>query len=116
MFTAEIKYGTSCAPSVLIYFIDMMLYSDPEEKENCEQYMYEGQKIAQTVFILVALLMIPIMLFGKPIHFVLTHKKKNNTAVSGKFCSEYQNWLRSLGECITFFLSLWILGSSKKKR
>lgn len=71
----DVKYGTSCAPSVLIYFIDMMLYSDPEEVVNCDQYMYDGQKTVQTIFILVALLMIPIMLFGKPVYHVMTRKK-----------------------------------------
>lgn len=83
-----IKLGTSCAPSVLIYFINMMLQKaqeapdagrrDPDHPELwCDAYMFDFQHTLQVILVVVALLMIPIMLFGKPIFFKMTHGKKS---------------------------------------
>ncbi|XP_018350535.1 PREDICTED: V-type proton ATPase 116 kDa subunit a [Trachymyrmex septentrionalis] len=65
-----------CAPSVLITFINMMLFKDATVPNDCSQYMFEGQDILQLVLILSALLCIPVMLFGKPL-FILFSKRKS---------------------------------------
>ncbi|XP_012064310.1 PREDICTED: probable V-type proton ATPase 116 kDa subunit a [Atta cephalotes] len=65
-----------CAPSVLITFINMMLFKDATVPKDCSQYMFEGQDILQLVLLLSALLCIPVMLFGKPL-FILFSKRKS---------------------------------------
>ncbi|GFG30107.1 hypothetical protein Cfor_09516 [Coptotermes formosanus] len=56
-----IRYGPSCAPSVLILFINMMLFknSAPAGK-GCQEFMFDGQELLQNTFVVVALLCIPI--------------------------------------------------------
>ncbi|XP_044763110.1 V-type proton ATPase 116 kDa subunit a1 [Coccinella septempunctata] len=82
------KLGTSCAPSVLIYFINMMLQKTQEApdagqsekkapEDRCDAYMFDFQHTLQVGLVVVALIMVPIMLFGKPLHFKLTHGKKS---------------------------------------
>jgi len=63
-----------CAPSVLITFINMVLFKNADVPDDCSQYMFEGQDILQKVLFFSAFLCIPIMLFGKPI-FVLSSKR-----------------------------------------
>lgn len=65
-----------CAPSVLITFINMMLFKDATVPKDCSQYMFEGQDILQLILLLSALLCIPVMLFGKPL-FILFSKRKS---------------------------------------
>lgn len=69
-------YGSSCAPSVLIYFINMMLFSTNDHDEDCMEYMFEGQGTIQLIFVLVALLCIPVMLLGKPFYVMSTRKSQ----------------------------------------
>lgn len=45
-------------------------------EERCDPYMFEFQHTVQITLVVVAVIMIPIMLFGKPIMFKLTHGKK----------------------------------------
>lgn len=85
------KLGTSCAPSVLIFFINMMLQKEQEAPDEglghtgdqkCDAYMFDFQPTLQVILVLIAVIMIPIMLFGKPLHFKMTHGKtsrKNST-------------------------------------
>jgi V-type H+-transporting ATPase subunit a len=64
----EAPYATYCAPSVLIYFINMMLFGENKALyKGCEDYMFEGQQQIQMIFVFVALLCIPWMLCGKPL-------------------------------------------------
>ncbi|CAG9815738.1 unnamed protein product [Phaedon cochleariae] len=70
------KHGTSCAPSVLIYFINMMLMGESEPNAGCDTYMYEGQKTVQMVLVFGALICIPTMLLGKPLYIKYTRGKK----------------------------------------
>lgn len=72
----NVELGTSCAPSVLIYFIDMMLLRPSDPQENCSQaYMFAFQSNLHLILITVALLMIPWLLFGKIILVALMNKK-----------------------------------------
>lgn len=63
-----------CAPSVLITFINMMLFKNANVPAGCSQYMFEGQDILQKVLLFSALACIPVMLFGKPL-FITCSKK-----------------------------------------
>ncbi|KAJ2952239.1 hypothetical protein O0L34_g4515 [Tuta absoluta] len=79
MYSAESDdpaYGTSCAPSVLIIFINMMLHKDSEAKEPCKPFMYDGQAQLQNTFLIIAFLCVPVMLFGKPVYKVVMDKKR----------------------------------------
>ncbi|XP_049869830.1 V-type proton ATPase 116 kDa subunit a 1-like [Pectinophora gossypiella] len=69
-------YGTSCAPSVLIIFINMMLMKATEAKEPCLSFMYPGQEALQKTFLAFAFLCIPVMLFGKPVYKMLADRKR----------------------------------------
>lgn len=76
-----IIHGSSCAPAVLILFINMMLGKSDEVKPTCESnYMFDGQQTVQTVLVLGALLCVPILLIPKP--FILKRQaeaKKRNS-------------------------------------
>lgn len=66
-----------CAPSVLITFINMMLFKDATVLAGCSQYMFQGQDVLQKVLIFSALACVPVMLFGKPIFILCTKKFKS---------------------------------------
>jgi V-type H+-transporting ATPase subunit a len=53
----------------------MMLFGENKYPEGCNEYMYEGQQLVQTVCVLVALLCIPWMLIGKPVWIMITGDK-----------------------------------------
>nr|CAH7739777.1 unnamed protein product [Callosobruchus chinensis] len=67
-------HGSSCAPSVLIYFINMMLMSKTPPRDGCEMYMYPGQGGVQYFLVGGALVCIPFMLLGKPFYIMMTRK------------------------------------------
>ncbi|XP_059049703.1 V-type proton ATPase 116 kDa subunit a 1-like [Achroia grisella] len=69
-------YGTSCAPSVLIIFINMMLLKETESKPPCRALMYDGQDALQKTFLVIAYICVPIMLFGKPVYQMMAAKKR----------------------------------------
>jgi V-type H+-transporting ATPase subunit a len=79
----EVKFGSSCAPLVLIYFIDMMLFKQPDEVKNCEKYMFEGQQELQYALVFGALACIPVMLLAKPIFIQCTRRMKPNVRSNG---------------------------------
>jgi V-type H+-transporting ATPase subunit a len=57
-----------CAPSVLISFINMVLFkTNDEPNPGCDPYMYWGQKHIQRFMMVVALSCIPWMLLAKPL-------------------------------------------------
>ncbi|XP_058829554.1 V-type proton ATPase 116 kDa subunit a 1-like [Topomyia yanbarensis] len=65
-----------CAPSVLIMFINMMLFKEQKPLDGCKEFMFEGQKDLQMVFIFIALLCIPWLLLAKPFYIMSTRKNK----------------------------------------
>ncbi|KAL4641720.1 V-type proton ATPase 116 kDa subunit a-like [Arapaima gigas] len=68
-----IAYGpldSNQAPSILIHFIDMFLFTD--NKDNLP--LYTGQLIVQKILVVLALCSVPVLLLGEPIHQYLTHK------------------------------------------
>lgn len=70
-------YSTACAPSLLITFINMVLFNYPKAEENspCSPYMFSAQPYIQTFFVLVALACVPWMLLAKPIHIMRGRKQ-----------------------------------------
>ncbi|XP_034233898.1 V-type proton ATPase 116 kDa subunit a [Thrips palmi] len=72
---AQIKASPYCAPSVLISFINMMLFSENPIVKDCDQYMFASQGSVQKVLVLVAVACIPFMLMGKPIAILLARRK-----------------------------------------
>lgn len=77
----EPKYRPGCAPSVLIFFINMMLFKNQEPPEGCNEYMFEFQPTLQQILVFVSLICVPIMLLGKPL-YILSTKKKHKPKVS----------------------------------
>ncbi|KAJ0178913.1 hypothetical protein K1T71_005688 [Dendrolimus kikuchii] len=71
-------YSQGCAPSVLILFINMMLFSSNEPEPGCKEFMFEGQGEIQRIFVLIALCCIPVMLLGKPLYLLSAGKNKDH--------------------------------------
>uniref|UniRef100_A0A8C6UHY0 V-type proton ATPase subunit a n=1 Tax=Neogobius melanostomus TaxID=47308 RepID=A0A8C6UHY0_9GOBI len=64
------------APSILIHFIDMFLFTDNEDNPP----LYPGQvfafTIVQKILVVLALCSVPVLLFGKPTYKYLTFKRR----------------------------------------
>lgn len=76
----EQEYTPGCAPSVLILFINMMLFKSQEPLEGCKEHIFDFQPILQYILVALALGSIPVMLFGKPLY--IRHKRKQLQALS----------------------------------
>lgn len=73
--TEDLAASPGCAPSVLIMFINMMLFKETKATdENCRDYMYDAQPTVQMTFIFIALACIPVMLLGKPLYIMFERK------------------------------------------
>ncbi|KAJ2952154.1 hypothetical protein O0L34_g4434 [Tuta absoluta] len=72
-----VKTSAFCAPSILITFINMMLFkTEPDSRGGvCDDAMFAGQMGLQKFFVIFALLCVPVMLFGKP-YFVMKEQKQ----------------------------------------
>lgn len=69
-------FSVHCAPSILITFINMVLFKSPVEPEgDCSPYMFAGQSWIQKLLVIVALLCVPVMLLAKPIIIMQERKK-----------------------------------------
>lgn len=85
MFMKWVKYSPSndlawserCAPSILITFINMVLFKAPDENTECSPWMFAGQAGLQKFLVLVAVVCIPWMLLAKPI--MIMRQRKNPT-------------------------------------
>lgn len=82
MFAAkEIEYSPQCAPSILIAFINMILFKEtPYIKECKSANIYGGQPVIEKFLILIALACVPVMLLAKPCK-VLYERKKQSSSV-----------------------------------
>ncbi|XP_017140583.1 V-type proton ATPase 116 kDa subunit a isoform X8 [Drosophila miranda] len=82
--TNEKPYSEACAPSILITFIDMVLFNTPKAAPaECGVYMFWGQHFVQVLFVLLALGCIPIMLFAKPMLIMQARKLANVQPIAG---------------------------------
>lgn len=72
-----VKTSGFCAPSILITFINMMLFKeDANSRPQCDPTMYAGQIGLQKFLVILALLCVPVMLFGKPYYLMREQKKR----------------------------------------
>ncbi|EDW14441.1 V-type proton ATPase 116 kDa subunit a1 [Drosophila mojavensis] len=75
-FTSNQPETPGCAPSVLIMFINMMLFKNTPPLSGCKEYMFESQPQLQKAFVVIGLLCIPWMLLGKPLYIKMTRSKQ----------------------------------------
>uniref|UniRef100_A0A8B9KIE8 V-type proton ATPase subunit a n=1 Tax=Astyanax mexicanus TaxID=7994 RepID=A0A8B9KIE8_ASTMX len=66
---------SSRAPSLLIHFIDMFLFTQNPDNPP----LYTGQMIVQRVLVVLAFCAVPILLLGKPIYLYLKHGRNRTT-------------------------------------
>jgi hypothetical protein len=60
-----------------MFFLKNTALNDDGTINNC-LVLYPGQHYIQMVFVIAAVLCMPVMLFGKPIYLYMEHKKKSN--------------------------------------
>ncbi|KOB77297.1 V-type proton ATPase subunit a [Operophtera brumata] len=84
------KLGSSCAPQILILFIDMVLWKSSTAIPNCDAYMFSGQETIQRVLVSVFLACIPVLLLGKPIYLNNKNKKKRKTSLAKRKSSNFR--------------------------
>ncbi|XP_048514628.1 V-type proton ATPase 116 kDa subunit a1 isoform X2 [Athalia rosae] len=76
----DLLTGSRCAPSVLITFINMMLRQSSSDLDpRCSPTMFKGQDTVELIFILGALLCIPVMLLGKPMLILFNRRRKSKS-------------------------------------
>ncbi|XP_063075365.1 V-type proton ATPase 116 kDa subunit a 3 [Engraulis encrasicolus] len=64
------------APSILIHFIDMFLFSQNPDNPP----LYHGQMIVQRILVVLALGSVPVLLLGKPLHLYLKHRRRTHSS------------------------------------
>ena len=79
----EQPHSPGCAPSVLIMFINMMLFKSSEVLPGCDEFMFSFQGTLERTFVFIGLLCIPWMLLGKPLHVMMTRKKHAKVGQNG---------------------------------
>lgn len=84
---SEFQYGTRCAPSILITFINMVLQKETPVEDGCNPELYPGQMIIQKFLFVCALLCVPWMLLAKPIYIMRQRKQK-----VGVFLNHFANY------------------------
>lgn len=83
--TDELQFSAGCAPSVLIMFINMMLFKNTKPLDGCSEFMFPQQETLQTVFIGIGLICIPWMLLAKPIYISCTRKSHGGVSKNKPF-------------------------------
>ena len=77
------KLLPGCAPSVLITFINMVLFKAPADLEGatCSSFMFAGQRGIQQMLVILALLCVPWMLLAKPLMIMKGRKESANQPI-----------------------------------
>ncbi|XP_037077350.1 V-type proton ATPase 116 kDa subunit a1-like [Pollicipes pollicipes] len=79
----DIRYGSHCAPSLLLIFINMFLLKDMNAdpkgtapgEQYCDGYLFDGQKELQYGLLALGVLCIPWMLIAKPVLIYMRRRK-----------------------------------------
>ncbi|CAA9994537.1 unnamed protein product [Nesidiocoris tenuis] len=79
--TDDVKSSPHCAPSILITFINMVLFKPSTAPSVCDVNMFGGQGFLQKLLVICALICVPWMLLAKPI-LVLRGEKKEHQLLS----------------------------------
>uniref|UniRef100_A0A4W4E1V7 V-type proton ATPase subunit a n=1 Tax=Electrophorus electricus TaxID=8005 RepID=A0A4W4E1V7_ELEEL len=77
-------HNSNRAPSVLIHFIDMFLFTQSPDNPP----LYTGQMVVQTMLMVLAFCAIPVLLLGKPLHLYLKHRRKHrqrHCSINGRY-------------------------------
>ncbi|XP_075231792.1 V-type ATPase subunit a family protein Vha100-1 isoform X3 [Lycorma delicatula] len=75
----DVLHSPSCAPQILITFINMVLFKPSDAKDiQCSPYMFPGQAGIQMLLVICAFLCIPWMLFAKPIIAMRSMNKQHH--------------------------------------
>uniref|UniRef100_U5EY30 V-type proton ATPase subunit a n=1 Tax=Corethrella appendiculata TaxID=1370023 RepID=U5EY30_9DIPT len=75
----EARFRPGCAPSILITFINMVLFNynvQVKDAHDCRWYMFSGQEFMQKFLVIIAVLCIPWMLLAKPIMIMRSRKEE----------------------------------------
>ncbi|XP_037697968.1 V-type proton ATPase 116 kDa subunit a3 [Choloepus didactylus] len=64
--------GAASAPSILIHFINMFLFS----RSTSNRPLYAGQEVVQPTLVILALAMVPILLLGTPLYLRQQHHRR----------------------------------------
>ncbi|XP_074132324.1 V-type proton ATPase 116 kDa subunit a 3 isoform X2 [Sminthopsis crassicaudata] len=67
------------APSILIHFINMFLFS----RSPTNKPLYPGQEPVQMFLVIVALLSVPVLLLGTPLHLCSRHRRRPGRGSQG---------------------------------
>ncbi|KAG6457957.1 hypothetical protein O3G_MSEX010593 [Manduca sexta] len=77
----SVKLDPTCAPQILILFIDMFLWAQSKPpQEECDAYMFGMQHEIQEILVIIAVLCVPMMLFGTPVYMYFHNRKMQREA------------------------------------
>lgn len=79
--STDILTSPYCAPSILITFINMVLFKKNDPLPGCDDGMFAGQGFLQKLLVILALVCVPWMLFAKPI-IIMRGKQKEHQLLS----------------------------------
>uniref|UniRef100_A0A2A4JNX8 V-type proton ATPase subunit a n=1 Tax=Heliothis virescens TaxID=7102 RepID=A0A2A4JNX8_HELVI len=81
--SSDQERNTSCAPQILILFIDMVLLTETKPAvDGCkEAYMFDNQRMIQMALLFTALACVPILLLGTPLYKIKQNKNKRDAAI-----------------------------------
>jgi hypothetical protein len=76
----ELKFDILCFFEC-IDLINMILLSYPDDPPSSKTF-YTGQRVLQTLLIILAVICIPWMLLGKPVYRIVMNKRRANVSIS----------------------------------
>ncbi|KAJ3664947.1 hypothetical protein Zmor_000476 [Zophobas morio] len=82
--STDVKYGTSCAPSILISFINMLLIKETVPRPGCDPYFFQFQPKLHKMLLIVSIITIPLMIFGKPLYVLYSRKQHFHDKLDNK--------------------------------
>lgn len=71
--------GAATAPSILIHFINMFLFA----RSATNRPLFPGQEVVQSVLVLLALVMVPVLLLGTPLYLLRQHRRRAQRRPAG---------------------------------
>lgn len=83
--TGDTYLKPGCAPSVLIEFINMVMFKHTKVEEvlpGCEIHMYSGQQAVQISLLVIGVLCVPWLLCGKPLYIRYMRKRRERMETS----------------------------------